>query len=140
MDLEVIDVMLTADLQDMPFPDDCFDAVICCHVLEHIHDDRRGMREIRRVLKPHGWAILQAPMALALSSTIEDPSVKDEAERIRRFGQRDHVRMYSPNDYPERLRASGFIVSTIDYPQQMGSAVIERYALTAGEVVYFCQR
>ena len=80
------------------------------------------------------------PIALALKSTIEDPSVKDESERIRRFGQRDHVRMYSPDDYPERLRESGFEVSIILYPQKLGKEMVARYALVAEEILYFCRK
>ena len=50
-----------------------------------------------------GWTIVQVPIALALKETIEDPSIKDENERIRLFGQRDHVRMYAADDYQKRL-------------------------------------
>jgi hypothetical protein len=139
-DLDATDAMVPADLLDMPFRDDWFDAVICNHVLEHVDDDRQGMREIGRVLKPGGWAILQVPIALALKRTIEDPRVKDEGERIRRFGQRDHVRMYSPDDYPVRLRESGFEVSIIPYPQKLGKELVARHALVGEEIMYFCRK
>jgi len=43
-----------ADLTDLPFADRRFDVVLSSHVLEHIPDDRRAMREICRVLKPGG--------------------------------------------------------------------------------------
>jgi len=132
--------MMPADLLDMPFRDGWFDAVICNHVLEHVDNDRQGMREIHRVLKKGGWAILQVPIALKLKQTIEDPSVRDEQERIRRFGQRDHVRMYSPLDYPERLRECGYEVSVAQYAAQLGERAIAKYALTAEEIVYFCRK
>src|ERR1017187_3334346 len=137
-DLDATDAMVPADLLNMPFRDDWFDAVICNHVLEHVDDDRQGMREIRRVLKPGGWAILQVPIALALTRTIEDPSVKDESERIRGFGQRDHLRMYSPEDYPEGARESGFEVSIIPYAQKLGKELVARHALAGEEIIYFC--
>lgn len=47
------------DITAMDFPDNTFDCVTCYHVLEHIPDDRKAMREILRVMKPGGWAILQ---------------------------------------------------------------------------------
>src|SRR5215471_10377195 len=102
-DLHAKDAMVRADLLTLPLRDGSFNAVICNHVLEHVHDDRKAMREIRRVLNDGGWAILQVPIALALTRTVEDPGVTDPNERIRRFGQRDHVRMYAPDDYPTRL-------------------------------------
>jgi SAM-dependent methyltransferase len=132
--------MMPADLLDLPFRNKWFDAVICNHVLEHVDDDRQAMRELHRVLKPGGWAILQVPIALKLLQTIEDPSVKDEQERIRRFGQRDHVRMYSPLDYPERLRQRGFEVSATKYAAHLGKTATAKYALTADEIVYFCRK
>ncbi|MEZ5923205.1 MAG: class I SAM-dependent methyltransferase [Hyphomicrobiaceae bacterium] len=98
------------DLQHSPYPDGSFDWIICNHVLEHIPDDRRAMREMCRMLKPGGAAILQVPLARKLAETREDPTVTDEAERIRLFGQRDHVRLYGI-DYYERLRESGFDVT-----------------------------
>jgi SAM-dependent methyltransferase len=97
------------DLQSAPYPDHSFDWIICNHVLEHIPDDRKAMREMHRMLKPGGTAILQVPLALKLSTTREDPSIRDEAERIRLFGQRDHVRLYG-RDYYDRLRDAGFDV------------------------------
>jgi hypothetical protein len=77
---------------------------------------------------------------LAQKVTIEDPSLKDENERIRRFGQRDHVRMYSPIGYPERLRDAGFEVSITPYPQKLGPDMVARHALVADEIVFFCQK
>jgi 2-polyprenyl-6-hydroxyphenyl methylase/3-demethylubiquinone-9 3-methyltransferase len=40
--------------ESLPFPDDAFDLVTCCDVLEHIHDLDRTLSEIARVLKPGG--------------------------------------------------------------------------------------
>jgi SAM-dependent methyltransferase len=99
----------TFDLQQAPFEKATFDWVICNHVLEHIPDDRRAMREICRILKPGGRAILQVPISLVRETTDEDATVTSEMARIARFGQRDHVRLYA-RDYYVRLREAGFDV------------------------------
>jgi SAM-dependent methyltransferase len=103
----------TFDLQAAPFPDRNFDWIICNHVLEHIPDDRRAIAEIFRMLKPGGTAILQVPISLVRARTDEDPSIADPAERIRRFGQSDHIRLYA-RDYYDRLRDAGFEVELWD--------------------------
>lgn len=46
-----------------PFPDCTFDSIVSSHVLEHIAEDDAGVyfKEIYRVLKPGGFAILGTP-------------------------------------------------------------------------------
>lgn len=101
------------DVTAIDYPDEHFDVIYCSHVLEHVQDDRRAMREFRRVLKPDGWAVLLVPVNA--EKTREDPSVVDPAERLRLFGQKDHVRMYGP-DYGDRLREAGFVVTVLRVP------------------------
>lgn len=43
-----------ADVQELPFADDSFDAVAALWMLYHVPDLRRGLAEIRRVLRPGG--------------------------------------------------------------------------------------
>jgi SAM-dependent methyltransferase len=95
------------DITDIDYPDATFDFIYCSHVLEHVDDDRRAMREFRRVLKADGTAVLLVPITSA--QTIEDPTITDPAERRRLFGQHDHVRRYG-SDYVNRLRDAGFAV------------------------------
>jgi SAM-dependent methyltransferase len=103
-----IENMHTADLTWMPFPDDDFDIVICSHVLEHVPDDAAAMHEILRILRPGGRALLLTPYAQDGKGTDEDPAVADPAERDRRFGQWDHVRLYDREDFLARMRRAGF--------------------------------
>jgi SAM-dependent methyltransferase len=97
-----VDVL--GSLTDLPLADDSVDLMVCYHVLEHIPDDRRAMREIARVLRPHGMAILQVPWRPG-TVTDEDPGAP-EAERRVRFGQADHVRFYG-DDFEDRLVQAG---------------------------------
>jgi SAM-dependent methyltransferase len=93
--------MVRMDITDIQYPKDTFDVIYCSHVLEHVVDDRKAMREFHRVLRPDGWALLLVP--ITVEKTFEDPSVTDPEERLSVFGQEDHVRCYGP-DYVERLR------------------------------------
>ena len=97
-------VNVQASLTQLPLPDASVGLMICFHVLEHIPDDAAAMAEIGRVLAPGGIAVVQVPRREGVP-TDEDPDAPPE-ERLRRFGQRDHVRFYG-DDFEDRLRAAG---------------------------------
>lgn len=126
---------LKLDIQDMPLSDNQYDIVMCNHVMEHIDDDRQAMREVLRVLKPGGLAILFVPMDMQRHSTYENPEITAPLDREKHFLQKDHVRLYGL-DYPERLQEVGFEVTTHDLRQELGHVVAERYRLAKDEVVY----
>ncbi len=123
-----------ADICDLPFSDNEFDFILCNHVLEHIPDDKRAMRELYRVLKPGGRAVFQIPLEMDRETTFEDDSITDRKERARIFGQYDHVRVYGM-DYFERLENIGFKVTALDYTKELGAEAVDRYRLAAGELI-----
>ena len=123
-----------ADICELPFADDAYDFVLCNHVLEHIPDDDTALKEIKRVLKPGGIAILQIPQDLSREKTFEDNSITDRKERARIFGQYDHVRVYG-RDFFKKLRKTGFEVQEVDLTSDMDHEEINRYRLSAGEII-----
>lgn len=50
-----------ADGHHLPFRNEVFDGVLCNAVLEHVPHPHRVAAEIVRVLRPGGWAVIQAP-------------------------------------------------------------------------------
>lgn len=126
-----------ADATDLSFADSSFDIVIANHILEHIPDDRQAMREIYRVLGPHGVAILQVPYSETLAATIEEPDINDPARQAVRFGQKDHVRIYSLRDYVQRLEAAGFRLRLLGPPDLF---VFRGYAIQEDETVILCYK
>jgi len=110
-DLLEDDVDVKLDLTDMGFSDRSFDVIICSHVLEHVPDDVRAMREMRRVLASDGWALINVPADPELTASREDAAITDPQERLAEFGQEDHVRVYSQRDFIDRLTRAGFDVS-----------------------------
>ena len=124
------------DIHRMPFDDNMFDAVLCNHVLEHVADDILAMKEICRVLKPGGFAILQVPFFHPVPEhTISDPSITDRRSRERLFGQDDHVRRYG-NDYPLRIAQSGLNAVADDFVNSFSAEQRRRYGLAEGEIIY----
>lgn len=138
-DLEATKADVAVDITSMQFPPESFDVVLCCHVLEHVPDDRRALSEIFRVLRPAGWAILQVPIDATALTTEEGAHILDPLERERRFGQADHIRMYG-RDYLARLRAAGFDVTVTEYAQQFTPHEIRRMSLDPDEPVFFARK
>jgi SAM-dependent methyltransferase len=60
--------------EDLPFADASFDLVTALDVVEHLDDDLKGLREIRRVLKPGGFALLTVPAFMFLWGVQDDVS------------------------------------------------------------------
>ena len=106
LDSPIADLHL--DVTNIDLPDNQYDVVICNHVLEHVNDVNKAFSEIKRILKPCGWAILMVPINPNVD-TWEDPSITDPEERKRCFGQYDHVRQFG-RDYAQVLEKAGFKV------------------------------
>ncbi len=60
---------LTADAEELPFPDNSFDIVVSSHVLEHLPDFDKGLQEIMRVSKKR--AIIAIPTICSPCSLVQ---------------------------------------------------------------------
>lgn len=136
-DLERSDVAVRGDITQLPFVSEAFRCVYCSHVLEHVVDDGAGMRELARVLHPEGFAVIEAPISAA--ATIEDPAVTEPGERLRLYGQEDHVRRYGP-DYFDRLRRAGFLIERLKASSVASSGELRRAHVPAEDEVVVCRR
>ncbi|NNE14177.1 MAG: methyltransferase domain-containing protein [Saprospiraceae bacterium] len=114
-DLSMKDVDDNVNITNMnSYSDNLFDMFICSHILEHIEDDEKAMQELFRITKKNGTGLLLVPIMLSLSSTLENKDyLKTEHLRWKYFGQHDHVRMYSRDDFIHRLERVGFKVKQL---------------------------
>jgi SAM-dependent methyltransferase len=127
------------DLHSIPLEDNRFDVLFCNHVMEHVNDPLQCMREIYRVMKPGGWAIMQVPQDMNRETTYEDASIITPEDREKHFWQKDHVRLFG-RDYPQWLEKAGFKVEEFELKKHYDASKIERFRLMKDEVLYIFKK
>ncbi len=132
------DVMVEMDITNIKYPDRSFDLIICSHVLEHIQDDKKAISELYRVLKDNSMAVILVPLTLT-QKTFEDPSITDPEERLKTFGQHDHVRICG-KDYTDRIRDAGFHVETVTPDTFLSDKEIIRFGLVIEEPIFLARK
>lgn len=134
-DLYMSDVTYCMDVQNMVcVQNEAYDIFLCCHVLEHVQDDIKAMREFYRILKADGVGLFLVPLDLQQKVTDEAWGLS-EAENWRRFGQGDHVRKYNKQDFVNRLSSVGFCVNQAG-ESFFGLSAFEENALTKTSTLY----
>ena len=109
------------DIQKMVFPSDSIDAFICSHVLEHVPDDNKAIKEISRILKKDGKALLLIPINGREHTTeFSTPNKKDF----------DHVRDYGYIDFINKLKLYFSSVKRILPQDILNNELIETYSLS----------
>jgi SAM-dependent methyltransferase len=98
-----------ADLCYLPFKTQGCDVIFASHVLEHIHDDYSALKEIWRILKPGGIAILPVPVfgPFTVEYQQRNPNEYDHVrapglDYFKRYEEIfSEVQIFSSNDFPE---------------------------------------
>ncbi|WP_353777975.1 methyltransferase domain-containing protein [Winogradskyella sp. 3972H.M.0a.05] len=103
------------NITDINVEDEAFDVILCYHVLEHIIEDTTAMKELYRILKPNGTCLIQTPFKEG--DIYEDYSIISPEDRLKHFGQDDHVRVYSVEGLSQRLQAAGFNVNPLSFEE-----------------------
>jgi ubiquinone/menaquinone biosynthesis C-methylase UbiE len=127
------------DIMDLPFEDNEYDIIICIHVMEHVADDKKGMSELYRVLRPGGIAFIQAPASPDIEKTREldkTEAMPSEDECLRRFACARHRRLYAMSDYINRLSNAGFDVEVY----KPTADIIEKYNLYKEPHLFVCRK
>lgn len=77
----------TDNALDLSYPDASFDLLVSCEVIEHVGQPERMVREIARVLRPGGFAVMTFPSR-------EFPLTYDPVNRIWQWFRRSAGREY----------------------------------------------
>jgi len=84
---------LVHDVDTLPFPDNSFDVVVSLETIEHLNNPSQFLKELRRVLKKNGTAIISCPNDNYYAQNIPD------------FTNIYHKRRYSWPEYRELVEA-----------------------------------
>jgi SAM-dependent methyltransferase len=105
---------LVAPVESLPHADATFDLVTCLDVIEHTPDDRRSLRELRRVTKPGGRLVVTVPAHPALWSAHDEANL--------------HFRRYTRRALGDVARAAGWDVERESYfnAAVLGAAAVVR--------------
>ncbi len=95
------------DITSINFDRNHFDFLICNHVLEHVQDDEKAMKECYRVLKNGGVGIFSVP--LSGKAKTWEPPIGMSVPEIEAIVGWDHKRYYG-YDFAEKLGQVGFEV------------------------------
>ena len=128
------------DITDMrTFADNSLDIFVCSHILEHVADDCRAMRELHRVLKPGGFGIAMVPLVHGVDDTLEDPAMNTDHLRWKHYGSGDHVRQYGRRDFVARLAGTGFTVDQLGI-DWFGAEAFRRAGIASDSILYVAQK
>jgi SAM-dependent methyltransferase len=104
------------DLQALSFADNSIDQIFSCDTLEHIPDYKLALRELYRVLKSEGFAVIHMPVYY-----FDRP----EGEPIRPgVDPWDHTRYFSAREVIDAALAAGFALLRTNFCFDYGALVL----------------
>ncbi len=124
------------DITNILAPPNRYDTIICYHILEHIREDLKAMRELHRMVRPNGVVLIQTPFKDGDIYENEEKTHTSE-DRLAHFEQEDHVRIYSVEGLVKRLETVGFRVKVMLFDDEY-EAVYK--GLKRPEYVLWCEK
>jgi len=124
----------TYNIENIEVSSNSFDLIICYHILEHIENDSNAMSELYRILRPGGQCFLQTPFKTG--ETFEDKNAKTPEERLKVYGQDNHVRIYSAIDLKRKLDKQGFSTQILTFQEEENN----KYGFKLNETILIAKK
>lgn len=121
------------DLTNIPYTENSFDVFICNHVLEHVPDYLKALKEIHRVLKKDGFAILQTPYSKLLAKNFQDDGINTNELRLIYYGQEDHIRHFSEKVFLKSIEDVGFELQIVKHAELFDKQSANYYGVNERE-------
>lgn len=125
------------DITCISYEDNTFDYIICNHVMEHIENEAKAFHELKRCIKNSGSIIFSVPICWD-EPTYEDKTIISPAERLKYYGQEDHVRLYG-YDLEQKMINYGFKVRKVAVNQQKYEE-LEKLSLIFNDTIWILKK
>ena len=122
---------LALDITAIGLSNSAVDVVICNHVLDQVYDDSVALREIFRILRPGGSAIISIPIIEGWEYTFDDYRIESRKDRLKYYGFEERVRHYG-RDFFTRVEQAGFLADVFQ-PDFFAYSV---YGLVPGDKIF----
>jgi len=101
-------LLLRGDTLYFPFPDETFDKIICSEVIEHVSDERQGVRELSRILRMGGQIAISVPTLFTehLYDHLSKEYFRTPGGHIRKVRPQDLAKIM--DEYGLRIYSLGF--------------------------------
>lgn len=129
---------IVCDITKLQFENNYFDYILINHVLEHIKEENLAFKEMKRVLKDTGYIICSFPICLS-EDTYENECIINKKDRIKYYGQKDHVRLYG-RDVKSHLEAYGLEVREFITDMILTDDEILKMNVIKGDRIFICNK
>lgn len=127
------------DLTDTRLPDNEYHFLMANHVLEHIFDYKKALKEIYRILVAGGKAILQTPFSSLIYNNFEDGNINTSDLRTAYYGQNDHVRIFGLQLFDD-IKQAGFDLKIYRHDDLLKKYDAQAYGVNLKESFILAQK
>ena len=137
-DLESPLSMQHFDIMDIPITNNSFSFIICSHILAHVKNHKKALKELYRILQPGGILILLDDYE-SRPKTLEYEEVKTPEERKIAYGQSDRWRLFG-KDFLSEITSLGFKLTKSDFASSFTKEETIKYRIDKMEKIYSCKK
>jgi SAM-dependent methyltransferase len=126
---------------DEKLPGGKYDVILFSHVLQKIKNEELVFEELKRLLRPGGFALIQTLIDWKMERTYENPKNEEDIDRLKPIFEPGIERIYGAN-FKKQLVNTGFHVEMIDYADLLGNYAQTYYQLGNGsrEIIFKCKK
>lgn len=118
-----------------------YDVILFSHQIQYLNDDNEAFAELKRLLRPGGFVLIQTIINSAMERKYEKIETLEDRDRLKNYFEPGVKSVYGA-DFHKLLSKAGFLVETVDYAGQLGQSATEYYRLGNGEreLIFKCKK